>query len=505
MNDRIPNTRDLANALELRWRLVGVLGIVTDALAVTLGISLLAFLAVILLGIDLPVARPLLLLNGAAIVVGLIVVALRRRDPSRFLIDADRTYGLKSLLAAAWEFGNVDVTTAARTSPRAAFEAAVIRSAEARSEEVDPQTVYPAETPKRAGVVVALVVMLGVLVVLNASGWFDRPDPPYLEEALALEDAGRRLAERAADNEDLQQLADEIRRFGERVRRDGLPEEEARRRIEQLDERMEEQIRNLGRTPPLEFNEEAQIPEDAEETIRRALESGMSQGEVEEFFLQMRSEGTTIPDVVRALEEATPERAPDANLGLDDERVQELMDQLNRPPPEEDAESDIVNELEESRQVLQQMGAGLSELTEGEETEIGEAGESGVGRGGEQGEGSEGEPDQSNPTEDGFGQQGGTRAVEDELGDDFSEPEEESPIFRELQGIVTNDTIMDLIIRELPSEATSVLEEEERIVLFERVIEEAVEREQTPPELDRLVRNYFLRLTRVAQEEAADE
>ena len=186
--------------------------------------------------------------------------------------------------------------------------------------------------------------------------------------------------------------------------------------------------------------------------------------------------------------------------------MRELMDQINRQRPADEAESDVVNELEESQRALQQMGSGLAEITEGEETEPGTAEESGVGTGRGDGspEGAEGETDDMTG-EQGSGQQGGTMAVEDESTDDFSTPEESSPVFREIQGIVTENTIMDIIIRELPSEATSRLTEQEREVLFERVIEEAVNREQTPPELQRLVRNYFLRLTMAAEQGEADE
>jgi len=183
------------------------------------------------------------------------------------------------------------------------------------------------------------------------------------------------------------------------------------------------------------------------------------------------------------------------------------MDQLNRPPPESDVESDIVNDLEESQRVLQQMGSGLAELSEGEDLETGSAGENqrGVGRGGSPEPGDETGSDDADDGSESGGQQGGTMAVEDSATDDFRPAEQTSPVFREIEGIVTDNTIMDIIIRELPSEATSELTEQERDVVFERVIEEAVNREQTPPELQRLVRNYFLRLTFANTEGADDE
>ncbi|MFW6291234.1 MAG: hypothetical protein ACOC7V_02825, partial [Spirochaetota bacterium] len=168
--------------------------------------------------------------------------------------------------------------------------------------------------------------------------------------------------------------------------------------------------------------------------------------------------------------------------------------------------SDLTRELEESQRALQQMGTGLAELSEGMEGDTGEAAGDGVGvEPGGQAPPVPPEDDPGEGGEDAGGQQGGSVAVEDRMDDDYRRPEESSPVFREIQGIVTDNTVMDIIVRELPSEATSELTEQQRDVLFERIVEEAVNREETPPELQRLVRNYFLRLTLAAEEGAQNE
>ncbi len=508
-SDRVPGLVELARSLEMRWRLLLLGERVTDAATVSLGVSLLVLLADAVFALELPVYRALLVVNGTAIIVALVRVALHRRELSRFLIDADRAYGLKSLLVSGFEFADVavDDETHRPDSPRRAFEAIVVERAEEKSVKIEPQKVYPRQAPRRVGIVAALVAVVGIMLVLGASGWFDRPEPPFAAEMLALEDAGRRLADRAEENEELRRLAEELQQLGEQARSETMDPQETRRRIEQLNERIEQQVRNLERTPPLEYNEDAEIPPEAEETVRGALRSGMSDAEVIEFFTRMRSEGNTVPDIVDALEEATPDQAPNANLGIDEERLRELMDQLNRQPRESNAESDIVNDLEESQRVLQQMGSGLAELSEGEDLETGAAGENqrGVGRGGPPEPGEETGSDDASDESESSGQQGGTMAMDDSATDDFRPAEQTSPVFREIEGIVTDNTIMDIIIRELPSEATSGLSEQERDVVFERVIEEAVNREETPPELQRLVRNYFLRLTFANREGAEDE
>ena len=317
MAEHTPHLTDLAQTLELRWRLLLLVDRLVDALCVTLGASVVLLLAQVLFGWSLPLARVLLLTNGAALVAAIVLVAVKRRDPSRFLIDADREYGLKSLLVSGYEFGTKREGSPAGDGSRESFEQLVVANAQRRSEDVDPHRVYPGGPPRRIGVAAALFVALGIFLILNASGWFDRPEPPYLQEALQLEDAGRRLAERAEENEELTELADEIRRLSEQVRGEEIDPDRARRRIDQLNQRIEDQIRNLERLPPMEYNEEAEIPPETEDTVRRALRSGMSAGEVEELFTRMRSEGNTVPDIVDALEEATPDRAPNANLDVD--------------------------------------------------------------------------------------------------------------------------------------------------------------------------------------------
>lgn len=493
----------LVRGLDLRSRVPALFRVGARVLTVALAAALALTVADIALFLELPLVQLVALIVGAGLVTTLLIVAIRPARPTRLLIEADRAYNTHSLLVSGYQFADDSQTTG---EDEAAFRRTVVERANAFVANVDPAVVYPLRVPRQSGSAAALAVALLIAVVLNVSGWFDRPVAPMAEQGLELEDAGRRLAERAADNEVLQDLARQMQDLGDRLAQNQIDPDQARERIEELSGEIEEQIRSIERTRPFERNDEAVVPPESEETIRRALQRGMGQEEVRDFFTRMRSEGNTVPDMVEALEEATPDRAPDTNLGLEEEQVQELMDQLNRPPPAEDAESDIVNELEESRRIVQQTGEGLAEVTEGEDGPIGQRGESGVSAGGDT------EQEEEPPAQDGeqsdsgaAGQQGGDMAVEDATGDDFQRVEDASPVFRELDGIVTENTMLDVIIRELPSEATSELSEQERDAAFEQVIEEAISREETPLELQRLVRNYFLRVTRVAEEEQNEQ
>ncbi|MEE8441097.1 MAG: hypothetical protein V3S41_05190 [Spirochaetia bacterium] len=487
-----PNLQQLARSLELRWRVRIFAEHLATTFTVSAALSLAFALADVLSAPALPVGRALLIVNGAAIVVALVLSALRYRTPQQLLSDADRVYRTKELLSSAVEFAE-DRSGRGNATERE-FRAMVARKGEELSASIDPATVYTLTIPRRATVAVAFMVALGVLLLLNASGWFARPTVELSREGLLLEDAGRRLAERSGSDE-LTELADEIRRLGERLRNGELDPEEARRRIDQLGEKVEEQVRNLERLGEFVTNQDIEIPPETEDTIRSALRSGMTEGEVLDFFLSMRSTGETLPDTLRALEDAMPDRPTDAKLGLDDERVLELLNRLKQLP-ENQVPSDLADELENVRQSLQQAGGEVQELTEGEEDEFGEVGESGARvRIGPQ------DPDQlpgdgqDAGGEGNMGQQGGTTAVADAMDDTFARIEEANPVFRQIEGVVGEGTIRDVIIRELPSEAISRMTETEREVAFERVIEEAVGRENTPPDLQQLVRNYFLRIT----------
>ncbi|MCK4515875.1 MAG: hypothetical protein KAU31_11485, partial [Spirochaetaceae bacterium] len=262
-----------------------------------------------------------------------------------------------------------------------------------------------------------------------------------------------------------------------------------------LGERIEEQMRNLERLGEFVTNQDVEIPPEAEDTIRSALRSGMTEGEVLDFFMSMRSTGETLPDTLRALEDAMPDRSTDADLGIDDERVLELLNQLNQRP-ENQVPSDLADELRNVQRSLQQAGVGMQELTEGEQEDFGEAGGPGAAARSDPQDPDQLPNDGQDTSGDGnTGQQGGKTAVADAMDDTFARIEDASPVFRQIEGVIGKGTIRDVIIRELPSEAISRMTEMEREVAFERVIEEAVGRENTPPELQHLVRNYFLRIT----------
>ncbi len=482
----------LVHTLELRWRGVLLRRSIVDALSVSLAVSLAVLLIRAAYALTLGPGT-LVLLNASALVVALLAAAIARREPAQFLIDADRVYGLKSLLLSGYEFADA-ASARAFDDQRSQFERIVAARAQRMSGGIDPRRVYPARTPRRIAITGALATAVATVLLLDASGLFASAAAPYAETGLLLEDAGRRLAARAERDEELLDLAREFARLSELLRGDQIDRDEARRRVDSLSDRVEQQLRNLERTAPFDHDETELLP-DAEAAIRGALQAGMSESDVVELFVRMRSEGETIPDFVEALEEAH-ERRPDTAFGLDEERLRELMEQLSRPQPPDDA-TDLTEELRESQRVLEQTGAGLIELTKGDDRQIGEALDSGVGRDAapQRTQADEVPADDAASTrgDPGDGLEGGTAAAETGMDGDFRRPEG-GPIFRELRGVVTEGTIMEIIIRDVPAEATSGLSEQERAIVIERVVEEAVARENPPPQLRSLVRNYFLRL-----------
>jgi hypothetical protein len=486
------NLTVLARGLELRWRIGIFIRHLATAFIVSAALSLVFAVVHILRPGALPLGRLLLLGNGLAVIVALVQTALRRRAAQQLLADADHAYETRELLSSAIEFSE-DPSRGANATEMA-FRTVVAQQGDALSTGIDPARVYPFRFPRAATMAAGLFMAVGVLLLLDASGWFARPTVELSQEGLLLEEAGRRLAERSS-NDELTELANEIRRLGERLRDGELDPDEARRRIDQLGESVEEQMRNLQRLDEFETNQNLDVPPETEDSIRSALRSGMTDGEVLEFFMSMRDGGDTLPDTLSALEGATADRPPDANLDIDNERIQELLDQLNLSP-ETQRGSDLAEQLANARQSLQQAGAGMESITEGLDNESGEAGESGAA--GRLGPDDREQLPSEAPDEEGEsspGQEGGETAVADAMDDTFSRIEGANPIFRQIEGVMGEGTIRDVIVRELPSEAISGMTETEREVAFERVIEEAVGRENTPPELQHLIRNYFLRIT----------
>jgi hypothetical protein len=500
---RTDSLNALVRALDGRWRLRHLFATAVDIMVASVGCSILWVLIHAVFDIGPDPSRALIILNGIALVAALTLAGLRKHSPERLLLDADKAYSLRELLVSGFEFSQA---TESESPTEQEFRRLVVEKANNASLGVDPLTVYPRTMPRRTPLLAALLVCLGVLGTLIASGWFDRPTPAIVDSGLLLEEAGRRLAERAPESDELQQLADEIRALGDRMRNNEITPEEARRQIELLGREVEEQMRNLDRTLPFENSENAEIPPETEDTIRRALRSGMSEDEVTELFTRMRSDGNTLPDIIDALDEASPDSTLNTDIDIDPEQIRDLMDQLNRTP-EEDALADAAEELERSRSSLRSPRGPTSELSPGEDRQPGEGGSTsmsappeGQAPGGGAGDPSAGD----NEEQEGAGQSAGDQPVEDTNEDDFSLSGEAGRTIREIQGTITEETIMDIIIRELPSEATSELTEEERDVQFQRVVEEAVGRGDTPPDLQRLVRNYFLRVT-MATEEGAEE
>jgi hypothetical protein len=505
---RVESLENLIRALDGRWRLRHVFDVAVNALTVSITLSICWIVFYLLTRFGPGPEQVLLLVNGAALVVAMVVAALSKQPPQRLLIDADRAYGLHELLVSGLEFSRPESNRV--SDDERSFRRVVAERANNVAIGIDPLTVYPRSMPRRTPLLAALIVGLGVMVTLLTSGWFDRSAPTVVEGGMLLEETGRRLAERAPENEELQQLADEIRRLGDQMRNNEISAAEARRRIDLLGRSVEEQVGNLNRTPEFENREDAELPPETEDSIRRALQQGMSEGQVTELFTRMRSEGNTIPEMIDALEQASPDRPPNADLNVDPERIRDLMDQLNPPTTEEDVVSDTLEDLDQARRSLGSPSGNLSEFTQGEDgDQTGGGGGGGgtpprdanMGGGGEGGGGSaDGSESRESP-----GQLAGDQPEEDRSGDDYDYPDDAAQSLREVRGIIANDSIMDLLIRELPSEATSEMTEQERNVYFQRVIEEAVGREDTPPDLQRLVRNYFLRVTIAATEGASNE
>lgn len=498
----------LARKVDLRQRLRTLLSTAVHALTGTLAASIVVLFLSSILHVSLPGYRIVLLLNAGALIAALVYAAVRRYDPQRCLLAADSAYDLKETLAAAYEFAQESADPAKHPARiRATHDSETYRGwvfAHARESlpGVSPTAIVRITAPRLTSMVAVLAVALLALMIIDATGLFARESNPIVQQGLFLADGARRLAERSEDD-NVRELARQMEELGDQLAREQIDPEAANKKLEELGEQVEDQFRNLDRNPGFENPEDATAPPQTEDTVRRALQQGMSEGDVMEFFTRMSGRGQELPDIVEALEEATTE-SPNANLPVDEEALERLMNQLQMPPPAADVPSDRVNELQEADRIIEQSASGLAELTEGEPGEpSGEGSGTALARGQTPPQSEASAADSE--SEGGEGQAGGREAVEDRFESALNRLSEGATL-RELRGEVTQNQIMDVIIRDMPSEALSLLDEEQRAAEFERVVENAIPRDSTPSELREVVKSYFLRITmRAADERDAEQ
>ena len=484
----------LVRRLDSRAKLLGArrtVPVIVGAFAAVSSVAALAYLFATI-GAPSPARvdfwRYVALVNVVAAITATLLVAFRPVHPLALLRDADEACGLRSLLVSGYALLEDRGPAGSPRAQTVRFEESVVRSAVSAARSIDPGRVYPAPRTRSAGVTALLVVMLVSIAIVDLS----RPEPPPPADGYGtmLADRGRRLAERAGDDQQLIDLAERMQRLGDELTDGRIGGAEARDRLLDLESAIERQLANIPRTQPY-ASEDTQLPEGLEADIRAALDAGMSDAEVIDFIARMGRDGTMLPDEVRALEEAGEGVEPDSIVGFDDQ-MRRLLDQLNTARSDDDRETGLLNELTESRRVVEQAGAGLAELTEGDDDAIGTAADSGARRPVRTGRDDAGSPDSDGQAPGGA--QGGSSAVRDGTDGSFGRLDGTSPVLRRIPGVVTEGSIIDLIIRQAPTDAIARLPETDRERQYERVVESAMAGEPVPQDLERIVRDYFLRI-----------
>lgn len=484
---------DLARRIDLRQRVSSFLGRVVLLLVFSLAASIVLQVVTLTFSLRLPHYRIIAVVNVIPVIVALVSAAFRPYDPQRALLAADRTYSLSETLSASFEF----LDTQTDQAMTRAFMDTVIARAAAMVRELSPKAIVRITAPRHTAIVVTLAIVFLALASAEFSGYFDREEPAMVQQGLFLTQEARRFTDES-DNETVRELAQQMEELGEALSREELAPQEAREELAELGRKIEEQVRNLDREHPFENRDDAVVPPETEDTVRSALQRGMSGTDVMEFFARGHGRGDTMPEMVEALDEAMSEAPPDTNLPIDEEMLDQIMSRITEQRPPE-AESSPANDLEQMDQIVGQSASGLSELTEGPEDQgAGEGGGMSIQRNPQPP--SDAETGTDSGGNSGEGQTGGTSPTDDTFNDPFTRPGE-TPTLRELRGEVTRSEVMDIIIRDIPSEAISTLSEEEAITQFESVVESALPREATPTELRDVVKSYFLRITMRAADE----
>lgn len=484
---------DLARGIDLRRRVSHFLSSVVLLLMFSLAASIVLQLATVAFSLRLAHYRIIVVLNLIPVIVALVMAAFRRYEPQRALLAADRVYSLRETLSAAFEF----LDAQSEQEPTRAFMDAVIERAAATAPKLSATAIVPLSAPRHTAAVATLAIVVLALASAEFAGFFDRDEPAMVQQGLLLRQEARRFVNES-DNGVVRELAQQMEELGKALSREELSPQEAGDRLAELGREIEEQVRNLDRDHPFENPDDAVVPPETEDTVRRALQRGMSGTDVMEFFARGHGRGDTMPDMVDALKEAVSDTSPDTNLPIDQEMLDQLISSITEQPASE-AESGPADDLEQMDQILQQSASGLSELTEGDDSrEAGDGGGMSIQRNPQPPSDADSGSDSGGNS--GEGQSGGTTPTDDTFDDAFARPGD-TPTLRELRGEVTRSEIMDIIIRDVPSEAISNLSEEEAITQFESVIERALPREATPTELRDVVKSYFLRITMRAADE----
>lgn len=482
----MPNSdlQALTDRLVRRKRFVTALQRSLDGLLISAAVSLLVAVVSLFLRVDVfPVVAVVL---GAGAALGYAWGAGRPIDPYRALLDADRAYRSHEQLATAYELARVDGSSS--------FSRALFRRIDAVIRTVEPRRLYRPTAHRRylllPALLLATAAVVGMELPTSAAdrsivqlGGEEPPETtgPAVEQPPEAPDGGTRRVE------ELEALGPEA---GETDADAEPPSQET--------ESVEEQVRQLERES---FeDDESGLGENAEEAVRGALRRGLSESEILDLITRMQQQGESTADIVEELEEGSGQQMPDANTGNEatEDAVDRLSELLTPVPPSEDESAEDASEGQSD--VSDPSQGGETEVTPGSDAETGEAQGSADGRQ----PGEPGTPPETEGEQQARGEspsdRGGTAPARDSRGDDFS-PTNESRVAAEITGTVIEETFLNLVIRDLPQEAVSELEDTAPDVRYRRAVEQAIAREDIPADLEPLVRSYFLRIARQKENE----
>lgn len=483
--------RALAERLTRRKRLVEGAQRAVDGLLIAAAAGLLVAFVDLFAGIGLPAIPTIggILVLGTAL--GFVWGSRRTGNPYRALLEADHAYRTHEQLATAFEL-------AERTESSAVAAAIVLRLRDVLAR-IDPKRLYRPVLHSRYILLPALLLATAVVSGLERSPTAGGSSIVHLGGEQAPQTEGP-MATRPEPEPQLQggaELADEIQNLGEA--RDEADQRGAERGEEpERAQSIEEQVRELEREA---FeDDDITLGENAEEAVRGALRRGMSEEEILDVITRMRQEGESTADVTEELQEGDDPLPPNANTegepSEDAERA--VPDELMPVPPSEDETTE--NAEEGISDTGNPTEGGEAQVTPGEDAQTGEAqASSDQPVPGEQPAPPETEGEQQARGESPTDRGGRTPAPDSENGD-FS-PTNESRVAAEITGTIVEETFLNLVIRDLPQEAVSELDEVDPEVRYERAVEHAIEQEQIPTDLEPLVRSYFLRIARRKESE----
>ncbi|MBT3273260.1 MAG: hypothetical protein HN368_08910, partial [Spirochaetales bacterium] len=346
------------------------------------------------------------------------------------------------------------------------------------------------------------ILFLGVMSIHMISVVYlqQPPDRGTISAGELIENFGITLAARANENDSdaSMKIAREMEKIGKLLQQRKMDQQTIEKRLSKISEEIERQIAGISRRPNYDTadqdSSDSQDPPGGLQEDRTQGITGDDINQLRQNLKQFSSLTNEEADFLDKTEEALENGKAGEMLGDDDSaRLNDLLsrDAANQRRSALESASEAIREAERT---IGQTGAAeaLASESKGEDIDAGDNHKPGSGE--RRGTESDGGTGMAGPA--GESRSPGSLAVEDESTDDFEQTAESSAtMLNELDGTISgSDQLVTTVVRNLPEESFSLIDDEEQLNSYVREVEKTISQENIPVALRGYIRDYFLRI-----------